>query len=52
MARGVVGAVLLIIGLLVGGVLGVILGLVGVIGLVTGLTGFCPIYKVINFKTN
>ena len=31
--------------------LGVILGIVGIIALVTGATGFCLLYKVLGFST-
>lgn len=29
-----------------------ILGLIGVVFLATSFTGFCPLYKAINFSTN
>ncbi|MCP3853703.1 MAG: DUF2892 domain-containing protein [Actinomycetia bacterium] len=35
-----------------GGAVGVILGIDGLIGVVTGLTGSCPIHKALGFKTN
>lgn len=51
--RVVLGSVLLIVGFgVMGGAVGVIVGLVGLIPLVTGLVGRCPIYKLMGFRTN
>jgi len=53
-ARVVIGAVLLFLGFgsTIGGAVGVIVGLVGVVLVVTGLVGFCPLYTVLKINTN
>jgi len=52
-ARVVLGVVLLVVGFgVVGGSGGTVLGIVGLIPLVTGLVGFCPLYRVFRFRTN
>ena len=52
-ARVVVGVVLLAVGFgVVGGTAGTVLGVVGLIPLVTGLVGYCPIYRVLHVRTN
>lgn len=52
-ARVVLGVVLLVVGFgVVGGTGGTILGIVGLIPLVTGLVGYCPLYSVFKFRTN
>jgi hypothetical protein len=54
MIRAVFGVVLFYLGIagVVQGTLGVILLVIGVILIATAAIGFCPIYKLINFKTN
>ncbi|NPA90335.1 MAG: DUF2892 domain-containing protein [Chloroflexi bacterium] len=51
--RIVLGLILLYawLGHMVGGTLGVILGLIGLVLLVTGAIGFCPLYTVLGFQT-
>lgn len=52
-ARVVLGVVLLAVGFgVVGGTLGTVLGVVGLIPLVTGLVGYCPLYSVLHVRTN
>jgi len=53
-ARVVIGAVLLFLGFgsTIGGALGVIVGIAGVVLVVTGLVGFCPLYTVFKINTN
>ena len=52
-ARVVLGVALLAIGFgVVGGTAGTVLGAVGLIPLVTGLVGYCPIYSVLHMRTN
>ena len=52
-ARVVIGVVLLVLGFaVVDGALGITLIIVGLIPLVTGLVGFCPLYRVFGFRTN
>jgi len=48
------GIVLLFLGWggFVTGGLGVFLKIIGFVPLLTGVIGFCPIYRLINFKTN
>ncbi|BCY16308.1 MAG: DUF2892 domain-containing protein [Chloroflexi bacterium] len=52
--RGVVGLVLLALYFsnAVTGTLGIVLVIVGAVALLTGLVGFCPLYSVLNFRTN
>lgn len=51
--RVVAGIVLLVLAFtqVVGGVLGIILGIVGGVLLVTGAVGFCPLYTLIGVST-
>ncbi|MDR3686938.1 MAG: DUF2892 domain-containing protein [Coriobacteriia bacterium] len=50
--RGVVGAILLVVGVvLVKGTLGIVLDVIGVILLITGIVGFCPIYALLHIGT-
>lgn len=52
-ARVVVGAVLAVVGFVVmGGVAGTVVGVVGLIPLLTGASGYCPLYQVAGFRTN
>ena len=52
--RVVLGAVLLFLGFgsAISGALGVIVGIVGGVLVVTGLVGFCPLYSVLRIRTN
>ena len=52
--RVVLGIVLLVLGWggFVTGGLGVFLKIIGFVPLLTGVIGFCPLYRLINFKTN
>ena len=51
--RVVLGVVLLYLGIMsVAGVWGIVLDVVGAIALITGVVGFCPLYKLLgNFTT-
>ncbi|MGE0732995.1 MAG: DUF2892 domain-containing protein [Acidimicrobiia bacterium] len=52
-ARVVLGVVLLVVGFAVmGGTGGVIVGVIGLVPLLTGLSGFCPLYLLAKFRTN
>mgnify|MGYP000402314242 CR=1 FL=1 len=52
-ARVVVGVMLLVVGFgVIGGTAGTVLGVVGAIPLLTGLVGYCPLYSVLNVRTN
>lgn len=53
-ARVVLGAVLLFLGFgsTISGALGVIVGIFGVVLVVTGLVGFCPLYTLFKIDTN
>lgn len=52
-ARVVLGVVLLIVGFgVMGGTAGVIVGIVGFVPLLTGLSGWCPLYSLLGFRTN
>jgi uncharacterized membrane protein len=50
--RGIVGAILLVVGLtLVQGPVGIVLDVLGAILLVTGIVGFCPLYTIFHINT-
>lgn len=53
LVRGVLGIVLVVLAFVVGlgSVLGWVLLVVGAVLLITGATGFCPIYKVMKMST-
>ena len=52
-ARIVLGVVLLIVGFgVMDGTAGVIVGIVGFVPLLTGLSGWCPLYSLFGFRTN
>ena len=52
-ARLVLGVVLLIVGFgVMGGTAGTVVGVVALVPLLTGLSGWCPLYAVIGFRTN
>ena len=51
--RVVLGAVLLYVGFgVIDGGLGIFLGILGFVPLVTGLVGWCPAYALFRFRTN
>jgi hypothetical protein len=51
--RVLLGVALLVVGFaVVGGTLGVVLGVVGLVPLITGLVGYCPLYRVLHIRTN
>ncbi len=54
MIRAVVGVILFYLGIagVVQGGLGIVLLVIGVVLIATAAIGFCPIYRLINFKTN
>ncbi len=54
MIRAVVGVILFYLGIagVVQGGLGIVLLVIGVILIATAAIGFCPIYRLVNFKTN
>ena len=54
MIRAVVGVILFYLGIagVVQGGLGIVLLVIGVILIATAAIGFCPIYRLLNFKTN
>ena len=49
--RIALGLVLFGLAIMVGHTLGIVLGVVGVVALVTGVVGFCPLYKVLGIST-
>lgn len=52
-ARVVLGVVLLIVGFgVMGGTGGTVVGIIGLVPLLTGLSGWCPLYTVAKFRTN
>ena len=53
MLRVILGAVLLFLSLggTVTGALGVILFIIGVVLMLTGLVGYCPLYTILKIKT-
>ena len=54
MIRAVLGVILFYLGVagVVQGALGWILLIIGVVLVATAAIGFCPIYKLLNFRTN
>jgi hypothetical protein len=52
--RVLLGAVLLYLGFggVIGGTLSIVVGIVGLISLLTGLIGWCPIYALFKMSTN
>ena len=51
--RGVAGAILLVVGLvLVKGTIGIVLDVLGAVFLVTGIVGFCPLYTLFHISTS
>lgn len=52
-ARIVLGVVLLIVGFgVMDGTAGIIIGIVAFVPLLTGLSGWCPLYSLLGFRTN
>ncbi|HEY66315.1 MAG TPA: DUF2892 domain-containing protein [Caldilineae bacterium] len=51
--RIVLGLILLYVGFgpPLSGALGIIVGIIGIILVVTGAIGWCPLYQLLNFKT-
>lgn len=49
--RIVVGIAMLAAGWYVGGTMGITLGVIGLIPLLTGLIGWCPLYAMFNINT-
>ncbi len=50
--RVVIGVALLIVGFAaMGGTAGTIVGVVGLVPLLTGLAGWCPLYSVLGIRT-
>jgi hypothetical protein len=51
--RVVLGVVLLVVGFgAMSGAAGTVVGVVGLIPLLTGLVGWCPLYSLFGFRTN
>jgi len=51
--RVVLGIVLLIVGFAVmDGAAGVVVGVIGLVPLVTGLVGWCPLYRLLGIRTD
>jgi len=51
--RVVLGVVLLYVGFgVMSGTGGIIVGIIGLIPLITGLVGFCPLYSLFHLSTN
>ncbi len=52
-ARIALGVALLVVGFaILDGTAGVIVGIVGFVPLLTGLSGWCPLYSLFGFRTN
>ncbi len=53
-ARVVLGVVLIYLGFsdTISGGFGVVVGVVGFVPLLTGLVGWCPVYSMLNFRTD
>lgn len=53
MARVALGIVLLVVGLgVLDGTAGTVVAVLSAVPLLTGITGFCPLYAVFRFRTN
>ena len=50
-ARSVSGLALIAGGVMIAGNWGIVLGVVGLVPLITGLTGWCPLYSVFKINT-
>ncbi|MGF1596292.1 MAG: DUF2892 domain-containing protein [Acidimicrobiales bacterium] len=50
-ARVALAVVLVIVGFVIGGTAGWVLGIVALVPLVTGLSGWCPLYSIFHFRT-
>ena len=51
--RVVLGVALIGVGLgVVQGTAGIALGIVGLVPLITGLVGYCPLYQLLHIRTN
>jgi hypothetical protein len=50
-ARSVSGLALIACGVMIAGNWGIVLGVVGLVPLITGLTGWCPLYSVFKINT-
>lgn len=51
--RVVLGIALVLVGFVVlGGTAGTVVGIVGLVPLLTGLIGWCPLYAVLGIRTN
>lgn len=53
-ARAILGLALVITAFtgVVPGAWGIVLAVLGLVALVTGAIGFCPLYRLFNFRTN
>ncbi len=49
--RIIVGVVLIAVGFYLQGTWGIVLGVVGLVPLLTGLIGWCPLYALFNINT-
>lgn len=53
MVRVGLGVVLLVVGFgALGGTAGLVVGIIGFVPLLTGLSGWCPLYTLAKFRTN
>jgi predicted PurR-regulated permease PerM len=51
--RIILGPALILVGFLaLSGTLGIVVGIIGFIPLLTGLTGWCPLYLLFHIQTN
>jgi predicted PurR-regulated permease PerM len=50
-ARVVAGVILIAVGIAMMGTWGVVLGVIGLVPLITGLTGWCPLYALFKINT-
>jgi len=49
--RVVLGLLLMLAGYVSGGTWGIVLGVIGIIPLLTGLVGWCPLYSIFHINT-
>ncbi len=50
-ARIILAVILMVAGYFVGGTVGMVMGGIGLIPMLTGLMGYCPVYSLLHFNS-
>ena len=50
-ARIILAMILIVAGYFIGGTVGIVMGAIGLIPMLTGLMGYCPVYSLMHFNT-